>query len=67
MGADGSKIVLTARSGRSALAHRFRIIGYEFTRNEIDVLYVEFLRLADTKKEVGEEDLHALAKVAVSA
>jgi 2-isopropylmalate synthase len=66
VGADGSKIVLTARSGRSALAHRFRIIGYEFTRNEIDSLYVEFLRLADTKKEVSEEDLHGLAKVAVS-
>src|SRR5450631_2802313 len=66
VGADGSKIVLTARSGRSALAHRFRIIGYDFTRNEIDVLYNEFLRLADTKKEVGEEDLHDLAKVTVS-
>jgi 2-isopropylmalate synthase len=67
VGADGSKIVLTARSGRSALAHRFRIIGYDFTRNEIDTLYTEFLRLADTKKEVGEEDLHELAKVTVSA
>jgi 2-isopropylmalate synthase len=67
VGADGSKIVLTARSGRSALAHRFRILGYEFTRNEIDVLYNEFLRLADTKKEVGEEDLHELAKITVNA
>lgn len=67
VGADGSKIVLTARSGRSALAHRFRILGYEFTRNEIDILYTEFLRLADTKKEVGEGDLHDLAKVNVHA
>jgi 2-isopropylmalate synthase len=67
VGADGSKIVLTARSGRSALAHRFRIVGYDFTRNEIDILYTEFLRLADTKKEVGEEDLHELAKITVSA
>jgi 2-isopropylmalate synthase len=67
VGADGSKIVLTARSGRSALAHRLRILGYEFTRNEIDVLYNEFLRLADTKKEVGEEDLHELAKITVNA
>ncbi len=39
VGADGSKIVLTARSGRSALAHRFQKIGYSFTRNDIDVLY----------------------------
>jgi len=67
VGADGSKIVLTARSGRSALAHRLRILGYDFTRNEIDILYNEFLRLADTKKEVGEEDLHELAKISVNA
>ncbi|HZK65548.1 MAG TPA: 2-isopropylmalate synthase [Puia sp.] len=63
VGADGSKIVLTARSGRSALAHRLHKIGYDFSRNEIDVLYIEFLRMADTKKEVGEEDLHRLARV----
>ena len=62
VGAEGSKIVLTARSGRSALAHRFRKLGYEFTRNEIDVLYNEFLQVADTKKEVGEEDLHRTGK-----
>jgi 2-isopropylmalate synthase len=67
VGADGSKIVLTARSGRSALAHRFRILGYDFTRNEIDTLYTEFLVLADTKKEVGEEDLHQLARITVTA
>ncbi len=63
VGADGSKIVLTARSGRSALAHRLHKIGYDFSRNEIDTLYTEFLRMADTKKEVGEEDLHNLARV----
>jgi 2-isopropylmalate synthase len=65
VGADGSKIVLTARSGRSALAHRLHKIGYDFTRNEIDTLYAEFLRMADTKKEVGEEDLHKLAGITV--
>ena len=63
VGADGSKIVLTARSGRSALAHRLHKIGYDFSRNEIDALYTEFLRMADTKREVGEEDLHKLAHV----
>jgi 2-isopropylmalate synthase len=62
VGADGSKIVLTARSGRSALAHRFQKIGYQFNRNDIDVLYESFLQVADRKKEVEEEDLHQLAK-----
>jgi 2-isopropylmalate synthase len=62
VGADGSKIVLTARSGRSALAFRFQKLGYSFTRNDIDVLYERFLKVADTKKEVLEADLHELAK-----
>ncbi|HTS45493.1 MAG TPA: 2-isopropylmalate synthase [Puia sp.] len=62
VGADGSKIVLTARSGRSALAHRLQKIGYAFNRNDIDVIYERFLQVADTKKEVVEEDLHKLAK-----
>lgn len=61
VGADGSKIVLTARSGRSALAHRFHKLGYQYTRNDIDVLYAQFLNVADSKKEVNDEDLHALA------
>ncbi|MGI8637187.1 MAG: 2-isopropylmalate synthase [Segetibacter sp.] len=62
VGADGSKIVLTARSGRSALAYRFLKLGFSFTRNDIDVLYQNFLQLADKKKEVEEEDLQKLAK-----
>ncbi|HVU94913.1 MAG TPA: 2-isopropylmalate synthase [Puia sp.] len=62
VGAEGSRIVLTARSGRSALAFRLHKIGYSFTRNEVDALYERFLQIADTKKEVVEEDLHQLAK-----
>jgi 2-isopropylmalate synthase len=62
VGADTSKIVLTARSGRSALAYRFKNLGYEFDRNAIDVLYVKFLAVADQKKEVADEDLDIMAK-----
>lgn len=65
VGAGGSKIVLTARSGRSALAHRFHKLGYEFDRNDIDILYQEFLVIADSKKEVVEDDLNAMAKIHV--
>lgn len=61
VGADGSKIVLTARSGRSALAHRFQKLGFMYNRNDIDVLYDQFLKVADKKKEVGDEDLQGLA------
>jgi 2-isopropylmalate synthase len=62
VGADGSKIVLTARSGRSALAHRFQKLGFQFNRNDIDVLYEQFLKVADRKKEVEDQDLRALAE-----
>jgi 2-isopropylmalate synthase len=62
VGAEMSKIVLTARSGRSALAHRLLKLGYSYDRNDIDVLYEEFLKIADQKKEVVEEDLHKMAK-----
>lgn len=61
VGAEGSKIVLTARSGRSALAHRLSKLGYQFTRNDIDVLYGTFLKVADQKKEVEDEDLKTIA------
>jgi len=61
VGADASKIVLTARSGRSALAYRFQKLGYQYTRDDVDVLYKIFLQVADDKKEVGENDLHELA------
>lgn len=62
VGADTSKIVLTARSGRSALAFRFQKLGYSFNRNDVDVLYEEFLSVADSKKEVNDDDLKAMAK-----
>jgi len=61
VGAEASKIVLTARSGRSALAHRLQKLGYEYTRNDIDILYPSFLQLADKKKEVTHDDLVEIA------
>ncbi len=62
VGADSSKIVLTARSGRSALAYRFQKLGFQFDRNDIDVLYNEFVKVADSKKEVEDGDLASIAK-----
>jgi 2-isopropylmalate synthase len=62
VGAETSKIVLTARSGRSALAYRFKNLGHDFSRNDIDFLYEQFLSLADKMKEVRDNDLISLAK-----
>ncbi|BFO67892.1 MULTISPECIES: 2-isopropylmalate synthase [unclassified Chryseobacterium] len=57
VGVNASSIILTARSGRSALAYRFKHIGFEVTKNELDYLYQEFLKIADLKKEIGNDDL----------
>ncbi|HEU4901271.1 MAG TPA: 2-isopropylmalate synthase, partial [Flavisolibacter sp.] len=61
VGAEQSKIVLTARSGRSALAFRLQKLGFRFTRNDVDALYQSFLQVADVKKEVKDEDLLQMA------
>lgn len=66
VGADTSKIILTARSGRSALAFRFRKLGYDFNRDEVDKLYEAFLNVADEKKEVQDEDLKTMAITVMS-
>lgn len=58
VGVDQSKIVLTARSGRAALAYRAKEIGYELTKKQLDMAYHNFLEYADRLKEVTNVDLH---------
>lgn len=62
VGVDHSSIVLTARSGRAALAYRMKNLGYELTRDELDEVYAQFLKVADDKKEVEDCDLHGIAE-----
>lgn len=57
VGVDHSKIVLTARSGRAAIAYRAKQIGFNLTKDELDVVYRSFLSVADRKKEVDDADL----------
>ncbi|MGV0925357.1 2-isopropylmalate synthase [Empedobacter tilapiae] len=60
VGVNESSIILTARSGRSALAYRLKDIGFDISKNELDILYEQFLAIADSKKEVVREDLIGL-------
>lgn len=60
VGAGGSSIVLTARSGRHALRHRLEELGYDLPADEFERIHSAFLDLADRKKEVYNEDLEAL-------
>tara|TARA_B100000768_G_scaffold38214_1_gene36953 strand:- start:42272 stop:43432 length:1161 start_codon:yes stop_codon:yes gene_type:complete len=60
VGVTESAIVLTARSGRAALAYRAKNIGFELTKLELDIVYAKFLNFADTKKEVLDADIHQI-------
>ena len=60
VGVTESSIVLTARSGRAALAYRAKNVGYELTKIQLDDIYPQFLKFADHHKEVNDEDLHHL-------
>jgi 2-isopropylmalate synthase len=67
VGVAESSIILTARSGRAALAYRAKQIGYDLTKNDLDIAYAEFVKLADIKKEIVNEDLELLMKETVFA
>ncbi len=60
VGVNESSIVLTARSGRAALAYRAKKVGYELTKVQLDKVYDEFLKFADVKKEILDEDIHEI-------
>ncbi len=62
VGVTESSIVLTARSGRAALAYRAKNLGYELTKIELDTVYPEFLNYADDKKEIEDVDIHQIIK-----
>lgn len=57
VGVNESSIVLTARSGRAALAYRAKIVGYELTKRQLDEVYEEFLKFADVHKEIADGDI----------
>ena len=63
VGVTESAIVLTARSGRAALAYRAKKIGYELTKVQLDIAYKNFLDCADQQKEVKNDDIHAIMKI----
>ncbi len=61
VGIDDNSIVLTARSGRAALKHRFSVLGVELNQDKLDEIYEEFLKLADRKKDINDDDILLLA------
>ena len=62
VGVNESSIILTARSGRAALAYRAKKIGYELDKLQLDRVYEQFLVVADKIKEIGDKDLPDIIK-----
>lgn len=57
VGIDENSILLTARSGRAALKHRLHLLGVEIDGERLQEVYQEFLKLADRKKDINDEDI----------
>ncbi len=64
VGVTESAIVLTARSGRAALAYRAKNVGFELNKLQLDKVYQEFLKLADIKKEISDDDIPKIIEAA---
>ena len=62
VGLKTSSIDLTARSGRAALKHRLKLLGFSFSKVELETIYIKFIELADKKKLLHDEDLYDLMK-----
>lgn len=60
VGVTESAIVLTARSGRAALAYKAKNVGYNLTKLQLDEVYLNFLNFADQRKEVNDDDIHQI-------
>ena len=61
VGIDDNSIVLTARSGRAALKNRLQILGVNLEQDKLDKVYEDFLKLADKKKDINDDDILVLA------
>jgi 2-isopropylmalate synthase len=59
-GVDANTIVLGKHSGRRALEHRLKELGFNLTKEEIDQVYIRFTALADRKKDIYDQDIAAL-------
>ena len=64
VGVETSAIVLTARSGRAALAYRAKNIGIELTKLQLDKVYEQFLKFADKHKEINDDDIPGIVDIA---
>jgi 2-isopropylmalate synthase len=66
IGRQRSALILGRHSGKHGLAARLKDLGYKLEKKDFDKIYVRFLEIADKKREVFDEDLHALVEEELS-
>ena len=64
VGVTESAIVLTARSGRAALAYRAKKVGFELDKLQLDKVYQSFLKFADLQKQINDDDIPKIVEAA---
>ena len=57
VGADSSKIILTARSGRAALKYRAQLLKFNLSKDQLNYAYEKFLKLADRQIHINDNQL----------
>lgn len=67
VGIKESRLILTARSGRSALSYKYKMLGYDISKENIDAIYPLFIKYTDKKKDVQDVDIKMLLKIAKSS
>jgi 2-isopropylmalate synthase len=64
VGINKSRIILTSKSGRSALAYRYHMLGFVLSKENIFSVYSLYLKYSEKKKEIKNEDIKMLLKIA---
>ncbi len=60
VGVPKTEIVLGKHSGRHALVARYKELGYQFDNTQLNIVYSNFVALADRKKKIYDQDLLSL-------
>jgi 2-isopropylmalate synthase len=64
VGVPGNNLVLGKHSGRHALSKRLAELGYKPSGPELDSVYTRFMKLAESKKKIYDQDLLSLVPMA---
>src|SRR4029078_6401402 len=60
IGLEGNRIVLGKHSGRHAFDAALHEMGYDLTREALNLVFARFKELADRKIELTDQDLEAI-------